>query len=165
MQLITMGLMQALARFIAVALLLGLWLLAVRFGHTWIPLSPLCAAAFVVMMGGRARAGGLLLGGKSGELSNLQSGSWEIEFLPECTLINAPSERDHKDEAETAPSAKNYPLYGSEESKSEAASYVVGNAEEKCENMIAPIESKAESVIEKKVLKKAGKKATKKSAS
>jgi hypothetical protein len=165
LQLIMMGLMQALARFIAVALLLGLWLLAVRFGHTWIPLSPLCAAAFIVMMGGRARAVELLGDKNSIGLSHPQSGSWEIEFLPECTLINAPCERDHKDEAEAVPSAKNSPFFASEESKSEAAAYVVENAEQNCEKMIAPIASKAESVIEKKVFKKAGKKVTKKSAS
>ena len=82
LQLITMGSMQAWTRFIAVALLLVLWLLAVRFAHTWIPLSPLGTAVVIVMMGGRARNGGLLGGKKSVGLSNPQTSSLKIEPLP-----------------------------------------------------------------------------------
>lgn len=164
LQLITMGSMHAWTRFIAVALLLGLWLLAVRVGYTWIPLSPLCAAAFIVMMVGRARAVELFGDKNSGGLSKPQDGSLKIEFLPPRATIDAPIERDHKDEKKVTSLAKKAAHLSNEKSKSEAAAPVVENAVATSEKMIEPLESNAEPVIAKKVAKKAAKQAGKKTA-
>lgn len=164
LQLITMGSMHAWTRFIAVALLLGLWLLAVRVGYTWIPLSPLCAAALIVMMGGRARAVELLGDKNSGGLSKPQDGPLKIEFLPPRATIDAPIERDHMDEKKVTSPAKKAAHLSNEKSKSEAAAPVVENAVATSEKMIVPLESNAEPVIAKKVAKKAAKQAGKKTA-
>lgn len=164
LQLITMGSMHAWTRFIAVALLLGLWLLAVRVGYTWIPLSPLCAAALIVMMGGRASAVELLGDKNSGGLSKPQDGPLKIEFLPPRATIDAPIERDHMDEKKVTSPAKKAAHLSNEKSKSEAAAPVVENAVGTSEKMIVPLESNAEPVIAKKVAKKAAKQAGKKTA-
>lgn len=164
LQLITLGSMHAWTRFIAVALLLGLWLLAVRVGYTWIPLSPLCAAALIVMMGGRARAVELLGDKNSGGLSKPQDGSLKIEFLTPRATIDAPIERDHMDEKKVTSPAKKAAHLSNEKSKSEAAAPVVENAVGTSEKMIVPLESNAEPVIAKKVAKKAAKQAGKKTA-
>ena len=164
LQLITMRSMHAWTRFIAVALLLGLWLLAVRVGYTWIPLSPLCAAALIVMMGGRARAVELLGDKNSGGLSKPQDGPLKIEFLPPRATIDAPIERDHMDEKKVTSPAKKAAHLSNEKSKSEAAAPVVENAVATSQKMIEPLESNAEPVITKKVAKKVAKQAGKKTA-
>lgn len=74
LQLIVIGTMQRGARVFAWVLLAALWLLAIRFGHTWLPVSPMLAATIIMVLGSRG-ASRAPNGQKVGE-------PLVIEFLP-----------------------------------------------------------------------------------
>lgn len=159
LQLVTIGMMQSRTRLFAWLLLAGLWLLAIRFGHTWLPLSPFVAATIIVLMGARGKSRERSSGANVSEMV----GALKIEFLPPRVENHTSNEQDQKQQPQTKKTA----LRASKKAKPVEEAPPLLNLDlpdEVVAQKVEPVEEKPAPAVAKKATKQAAKKAAKKAA-
>ena len=159
LQLVTIGMMQSRTRLFAWLLLAGLWLLAIRFGHTWLPLSPFVAATIIVLMGARGKSRERSSGANVSEMV----GALKIEFLPPRVENHTSNEKDQKEQ----PQKKKTALRASKKAKPVEEAPPLLNLDlpdEVVAQKVEPVEEKPAPAVAKKATKQAAKKAAKKAA-